>query len=201
MAFALQQALRGRTRYTCYFRIYNRHSGAQFFRAEFEAKRSTGFVSPSWRYSVISVAEFDRQLDRNPGIVRPYMYAIGDHRRGQELLDSAHLDQQRETMANLQETPQGRQLLDNLARVMDETILAKLRALLAAIAPTSSCSLPDLRSTLEEAASTPASSSPSQAASTPPCSSPSQPASTSSSSPQPASSSDSPSLSRYPAQL
>jgi hypothetical protein len=134
MVYQLRQAIRGTTRYTFYLRIYNHHrQSAQLHRCEFSAQpSSTGFVSPSWHYTAISVAEFDRQLDRNPRIVRPYMYAIGDHRRGQELLDSAHLDQQRETLANVQKTPQGREMLDNLARMMDETIGAKLRALLAA---------------------------------------------------------------------
>jgi hypothetical protein len=141
MAHSLRHAICGRTRYHFYVRAFNHHGGARLIRAERSTnsciRPSTDFAAPSWHYYDISVAEFDRELDRNPEMVRPYMYAIGDHRRGQELLDSAHLDQQRETLANLQKTPQGREMLDNLARVMDETIGATLRELLAASTPAS----------------------------------------------------------------
>jgi len=138
VAYQLRQAICGRTRYTLYGRAFHGDGpGAWLWRSEFMTPGATEFAAPRWHMSAVSVAEFDRQLDRNPEIVRPYMYAIGDHRRGQELLDSAHLDRQRETMANLQNTPQGRELLNKFARVLDETIVAKLRELLAASTPAS----------------------------------------------------------------
>ena len=74
------------------------------------------------------MAEFDRALERNPEVVRPFMHAIGDHRRGQELLDSTEDDKKRQTLTNLMKSPEGRQLLDKLARLMDESVGATLRA-------------------------------------------------------------------------
>jgi len=90
--------------------------------------RGSGCVSPSWRYEIVSVADFDRALDRNPEVVRPYMHAIGDHRRGQELLDSAQDDKTCQTLTNLKESPEGRQLLDKFASLMDESVGVTLRA-------------------------------------------------------------------------
>ena len=63
-----------------------------------------------------------------PLVVRPLMHAIGDCRRGQELLDRGQDDMKRYTVSNLRETPEGSRLLANFASMMDERVGMAVRS-------------------------------------------------------------------------
>ena len=124
--YQLQMALSGRTRYSFYMRMF-RYSDrrAVLVRVDQTANLEVrGIADPlnQMIFTPVSVAEFDFQLATNPCTARPFMHAIGDCRRGQELLDSAHSDIQLQTVANLRETPQGMQLLANFANLMERGI-------------------------------------------------------------------------------
>jgi hypothetical protein len=118
----LQMALAGITDFSTYVRVYRRiDRKAVLVRVDHKSARHAGHgsVVNIMRFTPVSVAEFDLQLAKNPSIVRPFMHAIGDCRRGQELLDSAQEDKERHTLANLRETSQGMQLLANFASIID----------------------------------------------------------------------------------
>jgi hypothetical protein len=125
--YQLQMALRGRTQYSVYNRIVRHHD-----RKPVLVRMDHKFLSNSTvKLTPVSIAEFDHHLATNPSIVRPFMHAIGDCRRGQELLDSAEDDFHRLSVANMRKTPQGMQVLANLASVMEgcvgETVSSMLR--------------------------------------------------------------------------
>lgn len=123
----LEMALSGRTPHPYYQRTMRQNDRTAVLMLVDE---NFGHENTGVRFTPVSVAEFDCQLAANPGIVRPYMHAIRDRRRGQELLDSARDDMQRHTVANLRETPEGRRLLANLASVMDGCVGMTIRSLL-----------------------------------------------------------------------
>ena len=125
--YQLELALSGRTRHSYYQRTMRQNDRTPVL---MRVDQNFGHEIVSVRFTPFSVAEFDCQLAANPGIVRPFMHAIGDRRRGQELLDSARDDMQRHTVANLRETPEGRRLLANLASVMDGCVGMTVRSLL-----------------------------------------------------------------------
>ena len=120
MLYQVQMVLQGGTSCSYYMRVLRNNGNAVLVRVD--TRRPTGSASGIARigeFTPVTVAEFDEQLARNPAMVRPYMHAIGDCRRGQELLDSA-----REeigccnTLAHMMQTPEGLRLLNNFARVM-----------------------------------------------------------------------------------
>jgi hypothetical protein len=89
-------------------------------------------MSITWRFFAVSVEEFDRQLDTAAATVRPFMSVLGDHRRGQELLDDAKTDLEKLKVASLVQTQQGVQILKLLAKVIDEELVSPVRASLSA---------------------------------------------------------------------
>ena len=125
--YQLEMALSGRTRFSYYQRLFRQNDRTAVL-ARVDLSYSQGNVT--LRCTTVSVAEFDHQLATNPGIVRPYMHAIGDRRRGQELLDSARDDMLRSAVSDLRETPEGRQLLANFASAMDGRVGMTVRSLL-----------------------------------------------------------------------
>jgi hypothetical protein len=89
-------------------------------------------MSTTWKLFPVSVEEFDRQLDKAPESVRPFMSLIGDRRRGQELLDDARTDREKLRLANLLQTRKGVQILKLLAAVIDDEVFSTVRASLSA---------------------------------------------------------------------
>ena len=84
-------------------------------------------TSTTWQCRSVSVEDFDEQLDKNPSTVRPLMAAIGDRRRGRELLDDAKVDDTLYKFCNLQKTPEGMLLLQRVADVIGTELGSTLR--------------------------------------------------------------------------
>ena len=84
-----------------------------------------------WQGRLVSVEDFDEQLDKVPSscdiAVRPFMAALGDHRRGRELLEDAKDDESRHKFCNLQKTTEGMLLLQRLAHVVGTGLGVTLR--------------------------------------------------------------------------
>jgi len=106
-------------------------------------------MSTTWTLFPVSVEEFDRQLDTAAETVRPFMSVLGDHRRGQELLDDAKSDQDKLKVASLMQTRQGVQILKLFASVIDEELVSPVRASVSA-ARVEAQTLLAARCTLEE---------------------------------------------------